>query len=70
MSKLAKNSIIVVACPDQVEGKDPEALGLALHQQGPIFVNAFCQAATDLVIKTGPQGHFPTLQISLIQICK
>ena len=29
MSILAKNSIIVVACPDRGAGNDPEALGLA-----------------------------------------
>ena len=26
---------IVVACPDEGEGADPEALGLAFHHQGP-----------------------------------
>ena len=44
-----KNSIIVVACPDQGEGINPEALGLAFHHQGPTFINAYCQAVTNLV---------------------
>ena len=49
MSKWAK--IIVLACPDQREGADLEALGQAFHHQGPTFINAYayCQAATNLV---------------------
>ena len=31
-------SIIIVACPDQGTGNDPEALGL-LHHLGPTLVN-------------------------------
>ena len=27
-------------------------LGLSFHHQGPIFINAYCQAATNLVIET------------------
>ena len=38
MSKEKKPSIIVVACPDQGEGTDTEALGLAFHHQGPTFI--------------------------------
>ena len=43
MSKSEKNSIIVVVYPDQGEGTDPEALGIAFHHQ-----YAYCQAATNL----------------------
>ena len=49
MSKLAKNTIIVVAWLDRGAGNDAEALGLASHHQGPTLVNAYCQAATSLV---------------------
>ena len=41
MSKGAKNSVTVVACPDYGEGTDPEALRLAFHHQGPTFINAY-----------------------------
>ena len=34
--------MIVAVCPDRGEGNDPEALGLACHHQGPIFINAYC----------------------------
>ena len=37
---------MVAACPDQGEGTDSEALGF---QQGLTFINAYCQAATNLV---------------------
>ena len=30
-------------------GTDPEASGLAFHHQGPTFINAYCEAATNLV---------------------
>ena len=30
--------MIVIACPDQGAGTDPEALGLAFHHQGPTFI--------------------------------
>ena len=43
------NSVIVVACPDRGAGNDPETLGLPFHQQGPTFINTYCQAATNLV---------------------
>ena len=49
MSKLAKNAIIVVAWPDHGAGDDPETLGLALHHHGPTYINAYYQAATNLV---------------------
>ena len=39
----------VTACPDQGGGRDQEALGLAFHLQGPTLINAYCQAATNLV---------------------
>ena len=41
--------MIVVACPDQCEGTDSEALGLAFHHQGPTFIKVYCQAATKLI---------------------
>ena len=46
-----KNSIIVAACFDRGKGNNPEALGLALHHQGPTFIHAYCHAATNLVDK-------------------
>ena len=49
MSKRAENTIIVVASPDYDAGNDPDVLGLALHHQGPAFINAYCQAAKQLV---------------------
>ena len=30
--------MIVIACPDEGVGTDPEALGLAFHHQGPTFI--------------------------------
>ena len=36
------------ARPDRGAGNDSEALGLVFHH-GPTFVNAYCQAATNLV---------------------
>ena len=39
-----KNLIIIIACPDQGKGTNPDALGLALHHQGRTFSNAYCQA--------------------------
>ena len=30
--------MIVIACPDQGAGNDPEALGLAFYHQGPTFI--------------------------------
>ena len=47
MSKIS----IFVACPDRSAGNDPETLGLAFHHQGPIFINANSQAATNLVAR-------------------
>ena len=47
MSKKVNNSYI--AYPDRGAGNDPEALGLAFHHQGPTFINAYHQAATDMV---------------------
>ena len=52
LSKSAKKqnpTTLVVALPDRGAGNDPEALGLAFHHQGPTFINAYCQAATNLV---------------------
>ena len=42
---MSKNTIIGVygAC------YDPEALGLAFEHQGPTFINAYSEAATNLV---------------------
>ena len=40
---------MVVVCPDFGAGNEPEALELALHHLGPTFINAYCQAATNLV---------------------
>ena len=37
--------MIVLPLPD----RDAEALGLASHHQGITIVNAYCQAATNLV---------------------
>ena len=45
-------SIIVVLFPDGSAGNDPEALRLAFYQ-GPKFINAYCQAATNLVNNPG-----------------
>ena len=42
-----KNNIIVATRPDQAAGKEPEDLGLAFYQ-GPTFINAYCQAVTNL----------------------
>ena len=61
MSKWAKNSIIVAACPDQSDGTDSEALGLAFHHQGPTFIIAYCQGATtgcsETEVGVGPRGR-------------
>ena len=46
---LAENTVIAIAWPDRGRENDPEALGLAVHHQGPTFFNAYCQAATYLV---------------------
>ena len=46
---MSKNTIIVVAWPDRGAGKDPEALGLDFYQQLNTFVNAYRQAAANLV---------------------
>ena len=48
MGKWAEKTIIVVAWPDRGADNDPEALGLTFHHQGPTFINAYCQAATNL----------------------
>ena len=52
MSKWANNIIIVAAWPDCGAGNDLEALGLAFHHRGPTFINAYCQAATDMTDET------------------
>ena len=44
-----KNSVIAVVCPNQGECTNPEALRLACKHQGPTFINASCQTATNLV---------------------
>ena len=55
-----KCSIIAVACPDQGEGTDLKALGLAFHHQGPTFIGAYCQAATNQVDQDRGRGnHLP-----------
>ena len=41
--------MIIVASTDCGSANDPKASGLALHNQGPTFINAYCQATTDLV---------------------
>ena len=42
-------SIIIVTCHDRGAGVDPEALGLRDSPvQDPTFINAYCQAATNL----------------------
>ena len=46
---MSDKTIIVIACPNQGEGTDPEALELAFHHQGPTFINAYCQATTNLI---------------------
>ena len=48
INKWAQNTIIV-AWPDHVARNDPKALELAFHHQGFTFINAYCQAATNLV---------------------
>ena len=40
---------ISVAGPDQSAGYDPEPLWLDFHHQSPTFINAYCEAATNLV---------------------
>ena len=45
---MLRNTIIVLACPERGAGNDSEALGLAFHQ-GPTFIDAYCQGATNLV---------------------
>ena len=47
--------MIVVACPDQGEGTDPDALGLAFHHQGRTFT--YCPAAANLVDRDTGGGH-------------
>ena len=42
------NTIIVAACSKWGAGNDPETLKLAFRQ-GPTFINAYFQAATNLV---------------------
>ena len=39
---MSKQNIIVVACPDQGPGHDPEALRLLAFYQGLTFINAIC----------------------------
>ena len=51
MSKRAKSSILVVACPDRGADNDLEALRLPFHHQCPTFINAYCQAATNLIYR-------------------
>ena len=41
-------TIIVVSFPDGDASNDQEALGLAFHQD-TTFINAYCQAVTNLV---------------------
>ena len=48
MSKWARNTIIVLSCPNQVAGNDPKALELAFHQ-GPTLTDAYCRVDTNLV---------------------
>ena len=48
MSKGVKSTILNVTYPDRGAGDDPEAWWLAFDQ-GPTFMNAYCQAATNLV---------------------
>ena len=65
-----KNSIIVVACPDQGEGTDPETLGLAFLHQGPTFNNAYCQADTNLVDRDRGEGNdLPRPRMSVLSEC-
>ena len=45
---MSKNSMIIVACPDQGEGTGPEALGHQQvlryeHHQDPTFIDAYCR---------------------------
>ena len=39
---------MAAAYTDLGAGNDPEPLGLAFHHQGPAFIKACCQAATNL----------------------
>ena len=42
--------MIVTACPDRDVDNGPEAWGLPfITIKGPTFINAYCQAATNLV---------------------
>ena len=43
--------IAVVLCPDQAAGTDPETLGLAFHNKGPIFFYAYFKVDTNLVYR-------------------
>ena len=35
--------------PDRFAGNGPETIGLAFNHQSPTFINAYSQAATNLV---------------------
>ena len=45
---MSENYIIVAECTGRGADNDLETLGLCFHQ-GPTFINAYCQAATNLV---------------------
>ena len=52
-----KSSIIAVAFPDQGKGTDSKVLGLAFHHQGATFIDAYCQAAINLVDRDSGGGN-------------
>ena len=49
MSQKNTHTIIAVSWQDLCAGNDPEPLGLAFHHQGSTFINAYCQAAVNLL---------------------
>ena len=63
------NSIIVAACLKWGPGNDPEALELDFHQ-GPTFINAYFQAATNLVDwDSGVSNDLPLPRRSALSKC-
>ena len=46
---MSKNSITAAGYPDRGANNDRKPLVLAFHHQGPTFINAFGQTATNVV---------------------
>ena len=51
LSKWAKKTIIIVACPNRSADNDPEYFGLAFHHQSHTFVNAYSQATYTKILE-------------------